>query len=333
MKQMNLNPIISVVVIAFNAEKTIRQCMDSLEKQDFPKKNYEVILVNDHSTDKTSIIAQEYKNVKIINQKDNLSGIANARNLGIYNARSDIVAFTDSDCIVPTDWLTRICYFLTNNRQYVAVGGPLKAIRSKEIISRIDGVIGEAYGNVSLLATPNTAYFKSDILKLNLFDTQLITGEDPDLNWRLEENGYRLKFMNNLVVKHQWRSSLKSFIIHHFNYGRGRAQLIKKHPNKYSIFEKRISNGILIILLTLICISLINIYYSFLLTIIFLVLFTFSRRVNLIKKLYRNFNLSIFLISILFLFLIDLFNILGIFYQKLIEKINLKLKFPEKVGN
>ncbi len=311
---------ISVVIIAYNSEKTIYKCLFSLSKQNFPKEDYEIVLVNDHSTDKTYKIAKQFKNVRIINQIENIHGISNARNTGIKNAEAPIIAFTDSDCIVPRNWLSKLYNFLKNNPDFVAVGGSLKAIKTSGVLSNVDGSIGEAYGNISGLATPNTAYLKSALLKEQLFDTQLITGEDPDLNWRLEKKGYKLKYLENIYVKHLWRSSLKSFIQHQFNYGRGRAQLIKKHPKKYSVLERNFGVSFLILLITLMIIALKSIFISFLFAILFLILFSLVRRLNLLKKIYKKNNLKILLISIFYFFITDIFNTFGILYQKSLKE-------------
>jgi len=312
---------ITVIVIAYNAEKTINKCLTSIYKQRFPLHNYEVILVNDHSSDKTVTFAKLFPNIRVVNQVKNIHGIAPARNLGIMKSRSEIVAFTDSDCIVPPNWLSEIYCFLTNNRNFVGVGGVLEAIKTENIFSYIDGVIGEAYGNNAGLATPNAAYFKKDLIKHSLFDPQLVTGEDTDLNWRLEKGGYKLKILNGLVVKHLWRASLKSFIKHQFNYGRGRAQLIKKHPEKYSVFERNIIPSFFVLLLLALLMAVNNLKLLVLLSVILLPLFTLIRRVRVSKNILIKSSMFIYLLCIFYFILIDVFNIFGIFYQ-LIKKSN-----------
>ena len=97
---MNKNkPMISIVVISYNSERTIDKCLDSLVRQTLPSSLFEIIVINDHSTDKTVSIVQKYPKVKIIEQRYGKKGRPSARNTGIISAKGDVIAFTDSDCI------------------------------------------------------------------------------------------------------------------------------------------------------------------------------------------------------------------------------------------
>ncbi len=95
-------PRVSVVVCAYNAERTMDQCLASLEVLNYP--NYEVIVVNDGSRDRTLEIAEAYPFCRIISQPN--KGLSVARNVGAEAATGEIVAYTDSDCVVDRDWLT-----------------------------------------------------------------------------------------------------------------------------------------------------------------------------------------------------------------------------------
>ena len=112
-------PKISVVICAYNAERTMDACLASLRALRYP--NYEVIVVNDGSTDRTLEIAQRYPEVRIISQEN--KGLSVARNVGIEAATGEIVAYTDSDCVVDPDWLTYLAYKFVHGG-FVAVGGP-----------------------------------------------------------------------------------------------------------------------------------------------------------------------------------------------------------------
>ena len=112
-------PRISVVICAYNAERTMDACLASLRTLRYP--NYEVIVVNDGSTDRTLEISQRYPEVRIISQEN--KGLSVARNVGIEHATGEIVAYTDSDCVVDPDWLTYLAYKFVHSG-FVAVGGP-----------------------------------------------------------------------------------------------------------------------------------------------------------------------------------------------------------------
>src|SRR3989442_1234213 len=94
-------------------------CLDSLQRLRYPA--YEMIVVNDGSRDRTGEIAEQYEGVQVIHQVN--KGLSAARNVGIANSRGDIVAFTDSDCVVDPDWLYYlVATFLSSGLP--AVGGP-----------------------------------------------------------------------------------------------------------------------------------------------------------------------------------------------------------------
>ncbi|MDY0128997.1 MAG: glycosyltransferase, partial [Methanosarcina vacuolata] len=94
-------PFVSVVVGIRNEEKFIEECIESLLNLDYPRDSYEIIIVDGMSTDKTRDIVQKYPVKLLLNEKKN---VAAARNLGVDNARGELVAFTDGDCKVDTQW-------------------------------------------------------------------------------------------------------------------------------------------------------------------------------------------------------------------------------------
>ena len=112
-------PMVSIVVCSYNGARTLRDCLSSLQHLHYP--SYEVIFIDDGSKDNTQEILREFPGVRNIVQAN--KGLSAARNAGIAAARGDIVAFTDSDCMVDQDWL----YFLVTtllSSDFAAVGGP-----------------------------------------------------------------------------------------------------------------------------------------------------------------------------------------------------------------
>src|SRR5207247_2904335 len=111
-------PKVSSVVACYNGASTLKPCLESLTRLAYP--NYEVILVDDGSTDSTPEIAKEFPGVRCIRQDNH--GLSVARNTGIAAATGEIVAFTDSDCRADADWL----YYLVGDLlsgQWAGVGG------------------------------------------------------------------------------------------------------------------------------------------------------------------------------------------------------------------
>src|SRR5204863_6644455 len=102
----------------FNGQRTIRDCMEGLEKLRYP--NYEVIVVDDGSTDGAAAIAREYS-VRVISTKNR--GLSAARNTGMEEATGEIVAYLDDDTRPDPDWLSYLAAAFLNT-DYVGVGGP-----------------------------------------------------------------------------------------------------------------------------------------------------------------------------------------------------------------
>jgi len=112
---------VSVVVIAYNEEKYIRDCLESLMNQ--VEKADEIIVVDNNSTDKTVEIAKEFPGVKIVKEEE--QGMIYARNKGFDSAKYEIIARLDSDTRVPKDWIKKIKWNF-ENKKIDALGGPVK---------------------------------------------------------------------------------------------------------------------------------------------------------------------------------------------------------------
>ena len=96
-------PKVSVIIPTFNRKDWLKECLDSVTNQDTKGISYEVIVVDDGSSDGTEDIVHRYKKTTYLRQKN--QGQAAARNLGLSAARGQVIAFTDDDCIPSKDWL------------------------------------------------------------------------------------------------------------------------------------------------------------------------------------------------------------------------------------
>lgn len=115
-----IKPVVSVVIPSYNQEKTINKCLESVLCQK-TKVPYEVIVV-DSSTNNAARIAKSFvPRIKLIRRRQRTSASA-ARNIGIEHAKGDVVAFTDTDCIVSNSWIENIC---KDQKSHRVVGGPV----------------------------------------------------------------------------------------------------------------------------------------------------------------------------------------------------------------
>ena len=119
---MQKNFTVSIILPVFNSEKYIGRCLRSLSRQSLSKKNYEIIIVNDHSNDKSLLEIKKFKekNIKIINNKKNF-GLVKSLNIGIKNAKGSLIVRVDSDDWVHEDFLNIMSTFLFINDDLDAV--------------------------------------------------------------------------------------------------------------------------------------------------------------------------------------------------------------------
>jgi cellulose synthase/poly-beta-1,6-N-acetylglucosamine synthase-like glycosyltransferase len=229
-------PFVSIVVPVRNREQTIGWCLESLTNLDYP--GYEVIVVDDHSSDRTREIVRTFPvrlvKVEFVNQYA-------ARNAGIGQSKGEIVAFTDSDCLVVRDWLKNLVGAYQDAR-IGGVGGKLiscRGTRATEVflgMGILDFMTPEG-GLVlrrknrfmsGLTGSANMSYRKQILLELNGFDESYPTCGDYDLCRRVQQKHYRLLYEPRAVVRHRHRSNLSGLIIQFFLYGCGQALLFKR---------------------------------------------------------------------------------------------------------
>jgi glycosyltransferase involved in cell wall biosynthesis len=126
---------ISVVVPFFNSEKYIERCIEALLNQDYPKERYEIIFINNNSKDSSADIVREHPHIKLIDEQKR--GSYAARNRGLTEAKGEIIAFTDSDCMPASDWLKEIEKTLDDPGVGIAVGN-YQLARDSLLLSMIE---------------------------------------------------------------------------------------------------------------------------------------------------------------------------------------------------
>jgi O-antigen biosynthesis protein len=229
-------PRISVVVCSFNGASTIRDTLDALARLEYP--NFEVIVVNDGSTDRTGFIASEY-DVRLISTENR--GLSNARNTGWREATGEIVAYIDDDAYPDPHWLQFLAYrFMTTD--YVGVGGPNIAPEGDGNIA--DCVANAPGGPVHVLVSDseaehipgcNMAFRREALEAIDGFDPRYrAAGDDVDLCWRLQQRGGRIGFHAGAMDWHHRRGSLAMYWRQQKGYGKAEALLEAKWPERYN---------------------------------------------------------------------------------------------------
>lgn len=129
---------VSIVIPAFNEEKLIERCLKSLIDQTLPRNEYEIIVVDNNSTDKTAEIAKKYAD-RVISEKR--KGVLYARQIGMMEAKSDIILRTDADGFLPRNWVKRGYLLMKKNPSYVAFSGFYIPDNNKIILQSISKFI------------------------------------------------------------------------------------------------------------------------------------------------------------------------------------------------
>jgi glycosyltransferase involved in cell wall biosynthesis len=230
-------PRASVVVCAYNAEATLRSCLESLRRLRYP--NYEVVVVDDGSTDATRAIAEAFPEFRLIAHENR--GLSAARNSGTAAATGEIVAFTDADCEADPDWLTFLVRRLLS-QDFAAVGGPNLPPREKhwvpEVVARSPG--GPSHVLLSDREAEhvpgcNMAFWRSALCEVGHFDPIFRTaGDDVDICWRLQNSGHRIGFAAAALVWHRRRNSVSAYLSQQRGYGRAEGLLAFKYPRRFN---------------------------------------------------------------------------------------------------
>ena len=240
------NPKVSVVVASYNGAKTLKACLDSLGRLNYP--DYEVILVDDGSTDTTQNIAANYPKIRNIKQAN--LGLSVARNTGIHAATGEIVAFTDSDCRADEDWLYYLIGDLLNSK-FTGIGGhnflpPEDSLTAACVMASPGGPAHVMLTDRLAEHIPgcNMAFYRWALLEIEGFDPiYRKAGDDVDVCWRLMQHGYRIGFSSAGFVWHYRRSTVPAYLKQQQGYGEAEALLVRKHPEYFNSVGGSIWHG------------------------------------------------------------------------------------------
>ncbi|RJP80613.1 MAG: exopolysaccharide biosynthesis polyprenyl glycosylphosphotransferase [Candidatus Zixiibacteriota bacterium] len=228
--------MISVIIPAYNAERTLPYTLRALQNQTVPRELYEVIVVDDASTDGTAAVAREF-GVKY--RLQNKEGPAAARNLGVRVARGDLILFTDSDCIPREDWIEKMVKPF-EDPQVAGVSGRYLT-RQKEFCARFVQLefeerfqVLEGFDSIDLVASFSAAFRRSVFEDVGGFDAHypLANNEDVELSYKIASRGYRMVFANDAIVYHRHPATWKKYFSIKFSRAFWRILVYKKFPAK-----------------------------------------------------------------------------------------------------
>jgi len=226
----------SVVVPVRNGERVIGRCLRSLTTQDFGNA-YEIIVVDDGSTDATARMVGQFPKVRLIRQSP--LGPAAARNRGIEAARGDVVLFTDADCVPESGWVREMVTGMTQASAAGAKG--TYTTRQQSLVARFVQIEYETkykrlakQTTIDFVDTYSAVYRRSVLQEINGFDERFVTAsvEDQELSFRVAERGHRLVFLPRARVEHLHAATLWAYARKKLRIGYWKALVLRGHPSK-----------------------------------------------------------------------------------------------------
>lgn len=242
--EKNYTLSLSLIIPVFNRPDEIDELLESLSKQSY--KNFDLVIVEDGSTDKCDRIIEKYKSELDIKYyfKEN-TGPGQSRNYGFERAGGNYCIFLDSDCVIPSDYVKIVTGSLEEN--YIdAFGGPDRAHPDFSLLQKAIN-----YSMTSFFTTGgirggsekldkfyprsfNMGYSREVFEKTGGF-SKMRFGEDIDMSIRILKNGFKTKLIKEAYVYHKRRTNLRQFYKQVINSGIARISLYKRHPESLKL--------------------------------------------------------------------------------------------------
>ena len=226
----------SIVIPAYNAGRTLSDTLAALQDQSLPPEDYEVIVVDDGSTDETPSVARR-AGAKCLTQPNR--GPAAARNSGVRAAHGEFILFTDADCVPERDWIRQMTLPFRNQRTAGVKGSyrthqtePAARFAQAEFEDRYD--LLEKFPAIDMVDTYSAAFRRDVLMAMGLFDESfpVASNEDTELSYRLCAAGCRLEFNRQAVVYHRHPDSFAKYLRLKFKRAYWRMVVYRKYPGK-----------------------------------------------------------------------------------------------------
>jgi cellulose synthase/poly-beta-1,6-N-acetylglucosamine synthase-like glycosyltransferase len=271
------------VIPARNEAQNIEHCLTSILEQDYPRELFEVILVDDGSTDDTALIAGKF-GIQILRQEN--QGPAAARNAGAGMGSKEILVFTDADCAPAPTFLSAMAKVFDDPRVDGAMGA-YKTHQSGWIPRFVQQEFEYKQRRMSRMKSINTvhtyaaAYRRSVFIESGGFDEDFPfpSNEDQELSYRLVEQGHELVFVPSAVVFHIHDRGLLEFVKRKYWLGFWKALTLSKHPqhlrgDSHSPITQLIQIGLVPVIVLSLVVSLLipsEQYFAMLLIVFFII--------------------------------------------------------------
>jgi glycosyltransferase involved in cell wall biosynthesis len=210
---MDEQPFISVVIPVWNSPDLLAKCLAAIAAQTYPRDRYEVLVVDNGSTDETDAVARSFSFVTLLTEP--IASSYRARNRGLQSARGDYVAFTDADCIPSPQWLAAAARAAHQNPQAAILAGQIEMFRADAADNRACEKYESAFdfdqaahASGGVCMTANWLSPRKTLLDFGGFRQDLKSGGDWDLCRRIRSAGEPIVYVPEMLVSHPARGSL-----------------------------------------------------------------------------------------------------------------------------
>jgi len=244
---MKKYPLVSIIIPAYNCAGMIGECIESLVAQDYPNDRYEIIVVDNDSSDNTAEVIKQYA-VKYVLENTTHTSYA-ARNTGARRASGELLAFCDADETAEKQWLSALICGLENG--YAGVAGPmLGKVDSRGAVAhyaRSEATFrpAEYTTDIELAPTGNVLYRRAVFEQLNGFFEHALSGSDYDFSIRVvREQGLKIRYIPDAIVHHRSRVTLRRLLKHEARIAFGWEWVRQRH-HKQRAGTLRLVTGLL----------------------------------------------------------------------------------------
>ncbi|WP_136650453.1 glycosyltransferase [Paracoccus aeridis] len=211
------SPLISVIIPVWNSERRIAMALEAIARQTAPRDLFEVIVVDNGSTDGTADAARRFGFAQVLSEP--IPSSYRARNRGLAAARGEYVLFTDGDCVPDPDWIAQALAETREKPDLGVVAGEVTLFRENGA-----GAIASSYekthtfnqkGNVEIggfCITANWLCRRDDLRAIGGFDADLLSAGDSECSRRMVAAGHRLSYSPRMIVRHPTRASIGELI-------------------------------------------------------------------------------------------------------------------------
>ena len=234
---------VTVVVPVYNGASVLPRCLDALATQTWPSSDYEIIVVDDGSTDGAAGVVEawcaDHPGVHIACIRQQNAGPAAARNRGAAAAHAPVVLFTDADCAPEADWLEQMAAAFEDEKVAGAKGaylsdqtGLVPRFVQAEYEDRYDRMRGR--NRIDFIDTYSAGYRRDVFLENDGFDPVFPTAsvEDQEFSFRLAEKGYRLVFAPDAQVWHLHDETVREYARRKYYIGYRKALVTRRYPQR-----------------------------------------------------------------------------------------------------